>query len=257
MLLVIDVGNTNVALGVFEAEHLRATWRVATEAQKMPDEYTVLFHSLLPLSGIALNMITDVIIASVVPALIGTFVEVCERCFNKTPLVVEAGIRTGMKIVYDQPKEVGADRIANAVAAARVYGGPAIVVDFGTATTFDAISAEGDYIGGAISPGIGIASDALVSHTAKLPRIELIRPKTSIGRNTVSAMQSGILFGYVGLVDGLVNRIRKELGGKAVVIATGGLAEVIAKESTTVTVVDQNLTLTGLWHLYQLNRQTA
>ncbi|MFN8535662.1 MAG: type III pantothenate kinase [Dehalococcoidia bacterium] len=257
MLLVIDVGNTNVAIGVYVGDQLRATWRFATDVHKMPDEYAVLLRGMLPPGGIQLEEIQDIIVASVVPPLVGTMIEVCVRVFGRRPLVVEAGIRTGVKIIYEQPREVGADRIANAVGAARVYGGPAIVVDFGTATTFDAISAEGDYLGGAIAPGIGISSEALFAHAAKLPRIDLVRPKSVIGRNTVMAMQAGIIFGYVGLVDGLVERIKREMGGEAEVIATGGLAETIAKESTTITVVDHDLTLTGLYHIYQLNRLPA
>ena len=257
MLLVIDVGNTNVAIGVYVGDELRATWRFATDVHKTPDEYAVLFRGMLPPGGIPLEAITDIILSSVVPPLIGTMVQVCERTFGRQPLIVEAGIRTGIRIVSEQPREVGADRIANAVGAARTYGGPAVVVDFGTATTFDAISKEGDYLGGAIAPGIGIASEALFAHAAKLPRIDLVRPKSVIGRNTVTAMQSGIIFGYVGLVDGLVERIKRELGGDAEVIATGGLADIIARESATITVVDHDLTLTGLYHLYQLNRPTA
>ncbi|MCS6801293.1 MAG: type III pantothenate kinase [Chloroflexota bacterium] len=257
MLLVIDVGNTNVAIGVYVGDQLRARWRFATDVRKTPDEYAVLLRGMLPPSGIPLDAITDVILSSVVPPLIGTMIQVCEQLFRLRPLVVEAGIRTGIRIVSEQPREVGADRIANAVGAVRTYGGPAIVVDFGTATTFDAISKEGDYLGGAIAPGIGIASEALFAHAAKLPRIDLVRPKSVIGRNTVTAMQAGIIFGYVGLVDGLVERIKRELGGEATVIATGGLAEIIARESTTIAIVDHDLTLTGLYHLYHLNRSPA
>ncbi|MCS7002472.1 MAG: type III pantothenate kinase [Dehalococcoidia bacterium] len=240
---------------MYDDDRLRATWRVATDPEKMPDEYAVLFRNLLPWNGIELADIQSVVLASVVPTLVRTLTETCHRCFARAPLVVEAGVRTGIRILYDQPKDVGADRIANAVGAVRAYGGPAIVVDFGTATTFDAISADGDYVGGAIAPGIGIAAGALFQNAAKLPRVELVRPKTAIGRNTATAIQSGIIFGYVGLVDGIVERIRKELGGAARVIATGGLADIIAKESSTIEIVDQNLTLNGLFHIFHLNRR--
>jgi type III pantothenate kinase len=257
MLLVIDVGNTNITLGAFAGDRLRATWRIATDVHKTPDEYTALLRVMLPPSGVKLEEVSDIILASVVPPLQRTMVHVCEQCFGQRPVVVEAGIRTGIKIVYEQPREVGADRIANAVGAVKRYGGPAIVVDFGTATTFDAVSADGDYVGGAIAPGIVIATEALFAHAAKLPRIDLVRPKSVIGRNTVAAMQAGIIYGYAGLVDGLVERIKRELGGQAAVIATGGLAEIIAPESSTITVVDHELTLHGLYYLYQLNRPAA
>ena len=193
------------------------------------------------------------ILSSVVPLLVTAFKELGERYFNISTLIVGPGIKTGVRILYENPKEVGADRIVNALAGYRLYGGRLIVVDFGTATTFDAISAEGDYLGGAIAPGIGISSEALFKFAAKLPHVELVRPKTAIGKNTINSMQSGILFGYVGLVDGIVGRFVQEMG-KAKVIATGGLAEAIAKETSTIEIVNQHLTLEGLRLIYELNR---
>ncbi len=254
MLLAIDIGNTNITAGVFDDDRLRATWRIATDVHRTGDEYAVLFLNWLPREGLSPTDITDAVMCSGVPPLISTFNEMCRRYFGIVPLAVEAGIKTGVRILYENPREVGADRVVDAVAAHRLYGGPVIVVDFGTATVFDAISREGDYLGGAIAPGIGIAADALFEKTAKLPRIELVRPKHAIGRNTVQSMQSGLVFGYVGLIEGLVARFRQELGGTARVVATGGLAEVIAKETAVVDVVDPNLTLVGLRLIHELNR---
>ncbi|MCL4394944.1 MAG: type III pantothenate kinase [Chloroflexi bacterium] len=253
MLLAIDIGNTNVVLGVYRGEDLLADWRVATDTRRMSDEYAMLLRSLFTYSGLQLDIIRAVIISSVVPPLISTFEELSERYLNLTPLVVGPGIRTGVRILYENPKEVGADRIVNALAAFHAYGGPAIVLDLGTATTFDALNKDGDYLGGAIAPGIGIATEALFQHAAKLPRIELVRPRHAIGRNTIASMQSGIIFGYVGLGEGLILRFKQELGN-AHVIATGGLAEVIAKETPLIEVVDQRLTLNGLRLLYELNK---
>lgn len=253
MLLTIDVGNTNVVLGLFKGEELLAQWRVATDSHRMTDEYAVLVRNLFACNGLDSSEVTDIAISSVVPPLTATFEELCRRYFNLAPLVIGPGTKTGIRIIIDNPREVGADRIVNAVAAYKRYGGPCIVLDFGTATSFDVISHDGDYIGGAIAPGIRIASEALFTRTAKLPRIELIRPKSAIGKNTVSSMQSGILFGYVGLVEGLINRFRQELG-PAKVVATGGLATVIARETSMIDVVDDQLTLFGLRLLYELNR---
>jgi type III pantothenate kinase len=253
MLLVIDIGNTNTVLGVYRGEELLADWRVATDTHRMPDEYAMLLASLFSHAGLRFDRIRAVIISSVVPPLISTFEELSERYLKRTPLVVGPGIRTGVRILYENPKEVGADRIVNALAAYHLYGGPAIVVDFGTATTFDVLNKDGDYLGGAIAPGIGIATEALFEHAAKLPRIELVRPRHAIGRNTIASMQSGIIFGYVGLVEGIIMRIKQELG-EARVVATGGLAEVIAKETPLIEVVDQRITLYGLRLLYELNR---
>lgn len=255
MLLAIDVGNTNIAMGVYRGTELMDDWRVATDIRRMPDEYAMLLRDLLAHRGLAMTSIKGVILSSVVPTLVTTFKELSEKYFKVEPLVIGPGIRTGVRILYENPKEVGADRIVNALAAYGLYGGPSIVVDFGTATTFDAISGEGDYLGGAIAPGIGISSEALFKFAAKLPHIELVRPRTAIGKNTIASMQAGILFGYVGLVEGLINRFFQEMG-KARVIATGGLAEIIAKETSVIDVVDQRLTLEGLRLVYELNRGT-
>lgn len=255
MLLAVDVGNTNIVLGVFQEERLRATWRIATDVHKEADEYAVLIMSLFSHQGIPASAIKAAILASVVPPLIATMEEVCQRYFRVSPLVVGTGIRTGVRILYDNPRDVGADRIVNALAAYRLYGGPVIVVDFGTATVFDAVSKDGDYLGGAIAPGIGIATEALFERAAKLPRIELVRPKQAIGKNTVSSMQAGIIFGYVGLIEGLVARFRQELGGSVRVVATGGLAGTIAKETPVIEHVEPDLTLMGLRLIYEANRE--
>lgn len=255
MLLAIDVGNTNIAMGIYRGTELMDDWRVATDTRRMPDEYAMLLRDLLAHRGLAMTSIRGVILSSVVPTLVTTFKELSEKYFKVEPLVIGPGIRTGVRILYENPKEVGADRIVNALAAYGLYGGPSIVVDFGTATTFDAISGEGDYLGGAIAPGIGISSEALFKFAAKLPHIELVRPRTAIGKNTIASMQAGILFGYVGLVEGLINRFFQEMG-KARVIATGGLAEIIARETSVIDVVDQRLTLEGLRLVYELNRGT-
>jgi len=255
MLLVIDIGNTNIVVGVFDSEKLRATWRIGTDVNKMADEYAVLLMNLFPHKGLALSGVDHAILSSVVPPLTPVFEELCRRYFNTVPLVVGAGIRTGVRILFDNPREVGADRIVNAAAAYRLYGGPLVVIDFGTATTFDAVSKEGDYIGGAIAPGIGIASEALFQRAARLWRVELARPARAIGKNTVAGLQSGIIFGYVSLVEGLVARFKRELEGVARVVATGGLAEMIAKETSAIDVVDQDLTLIGLKMIYELNEK--
>ena len=253
MLLAIDIGNTTVALGVFEGEKLKATWRLSTDVHKLADEYAALLLNLLTLDGLSFSDIDEAIISSSVPPMVTTFEELCRRYCKITPLVVGAGIKTGVRISLDNPREVGADRVVNAAAAHRLYGGPLIVIDLGTATTLDVVSAEGDYLGGAIAPGIGISADALFERAAKLPRVELTHPKKAIGRNTVAAMQSGIIFGYVGLIEGIVVRMRKELGGKVRVIATGGLAGIIAKETDVIEVLDPDLTLVGLRLIHELN----
>ena len=253
-LLAIDIGNTNIVLGLYEGKRLAAQWRIATDHARMPDEYAMLLFDLFARSGQDPDSVQGIVLASVVPPLTGTFVEVSERYFGQRPLVVDAGVRTGVRIRYDSPRDVGADRVVNAVAAFRIYGGPACVVDFGTATTFDAISAEGDYLGGAIAPGLRMAAEALFARTAKLPRIDIARPPRAIGTNTVHAMQSGLLFGYVGLVEGMVARFREELGPDMRVIATGGLAPLIAAETAVIEVVDQELTLKGLRMIWEMNR---
>lgn len=254
MLLTIDVGNTNITLGLFEKEQLGPRWRLATDHDRMPDEYGLQMIGLLSHVKVSKEEITGICLASVVPPLTSRMVLACQNYLGQDPLVVETGIKTGVRIRYEDPRMVGADRIADAAAVQQLYGGPACVVDFGTATTFDAISKEGDYLGGAISPGIGIAAEALFLHTAKLPRVDLQHPPAAIGRNTVHAMQSGLLFGYVGLVEGMVQRFYRELGSDMKVIATGGLGELIAAETKVIQIVAPWLTLDGLRIIWGLNR---
>ena len=254
MLLAVDIGNTNVTLGVFEGEQLRATWRMATSVNQMPDEYAALLLTLLHHQGLDASDIKEISFCGVVPPLQGTFERLFQRYFHTSPLVVGPGIKTGVRIRMDNPREVGTDRIVNAAAAHHLYSGSAIVVDIGTATTFDVISKEGDYLGGAIATGIGTAAEALFTRAAALPRVELVRPKHAIGTNTIAAMQSGIIFGYVGLVEGLVARIQQELGEKATVVATGGYGELIARETTIIDTVNIDLTLIGLRLIYEMNK---
>lgn len=253
MLLTVDVGNTNINIGVFDGSKLKATWRVATGVHRMPDEYASLLLNLFDRQGIDASQITDAILCSVVPTLVGVFEEVCRRYLKVLPLVVESGVKTGVRICLDNPREVGADRVVNAVAAHQLYGGSVIVIDLGTATTFDAVSEDGDYLGGAIAPGIAIATEALFTRTAALPRVELTHPKRAVGRSTVAAMQSGIVFGYAGLIEGIVARIQQEMGGKAKVVATGGYAELLARETPVIEVVNPDLTLVGLRLIYEMN----
>jgi type III pantothenate kinase len=255
MLLAIDIGNTNVTLGVYEGQTLRSHWRLATDHHRMPDEYGIALAGLLQHAGLPVGAINAIIIASVVPPLTSTFVQACESYLGRTPLVVDAGVKTGVRVKYDDPKQVGADRVVDAAAAFKLYGGPACIVDFGTGTTFDAISAEGDYLGGAIAPGLGIAAEALFLHASKLPRVDLQHPPSVIGRNTVHSMQSGLLFGYVGLVEGMVARFRVELGLHMNVIGTGGLVEVIAKETRVIDIIAPWLTLDGLRIVWELNQK--
>jgi len=254
MLLAIDIGNTNVTFGVFDGERLKATWRVSTAIHRMADEYANLMISLMERQGITAASIKDVVICSVVPPLLINFEQVCKQYLKKEPLIVVAGVKTGVRIDMENPREVGPDRIVNAVAAHHLYGGPVIVIDIGTATTMDVVSKDGDYIGGAIAPGIGISTEALFTRTAVLPRIELNLPKKAIGRNTITAMQSGIVFGYVGLIEGLVARIQAELPEKAKVVAAGGFAELIAQASKVIDVINSDLTLIGLRLIYNMNR---
>jgi type III pantothenate kinase len=254
MLLAIDIGNTDISLGAFEGEEFRATWHIATGIHRMADEYMVLLLNLLHHQGLDISEIKEAVLCSVVPPLVATFEELFQRYFHISPLVVGAGIKTGVRIRMDNPREVGADRIVNAAAAHHLYGGPIIITDLGTATTFDTVSKEGDYLGGAIAPGIAAAAETLFVQAAMLPRVELTHPKQAIGTNTIAAMQSGIVFGYVGLVEGVVARIQQELGGKAKVVATGGCAELIAKETAVIDVVNPNLTLTGLRLIYLMNK---
>lgn len=254
MLLAIDVGNTNITLGLYEGDQLGPRWRLATNHERMPDEFGLQFVGLIAHVGRQVKDISGICLASVVPPLTSKIVEACRRYLGADPLVVDAGVKTGVRIRYEDPRAVGADRIVDAAAVKELYGCPACVVDFGTATTFDAISAEGDYLGGAIAPGIGIAAEALFQRTAKLPRVDLQRPPNVIGRNTVHAMQSGLLFGYVALVEGMVARFRKELGANMRVIATGGLAEVVAQETDVIQIIAPWLTLDGLRLIWELNR---
>jgi type III pantothenate kinase len=254
MLLAIDIGNTNITLGLYQADEMQAAWRLATAHERMADEYGLQMLGLLAHVACQPKDVNGVVMASVVPPLTGTFQQACREYIGQTPLVVDAGVKTGVRIRYEDPKAVGADRVVDAAAVQHLYGGPACVVDFGTATTFDAISAEGDYLGGAIAPGIGIAADALFQRTAKLPRVDLSRPPAAIGRNTVHAMQSGLLYGYVGLVEGMVERFRAELGSEMKVIGTGGLTEIIAAETKVIEIVAPWLTLDGLHLIWEMNR---
>ncbi len=255
MLIAFDIGNTSIHVGLFEGEVLHATWRIGVEREKLPDEYGVLLLSLLHSRGFTIEDIADCIIGCDVPPLIPSFEEVSRTYLGVEPMVVGHGLRTGIRILYDNPKQLGADRIIDAVAAVKKYGAPVIVVDFGTATVFDAVNEHGDYLGGAIAPGIEIASEALFARAAMLYRVQLERPPSAIGKNTINAMQSGILFGYVGLVEGMVQRFKDELDGEPTVIATGGLAAELAAETNCLDVVDGNLTLTGLRLICEMNRQ--
>lgn len=254
MLLTIDIGNTNLTLGLYEGETLGAHWRLATDHNRMPDEYGLQFLGVLQNAGKTLNDITGISLASVVPPLTGRVIQACREYLKQEPLVVDAGVKTGIKVRYEDPKAVGADRICDAVAVMKLYGGPACVVDFGTATTFNAVTKDGEYLGGAITAGINLAAEALFTRAAKLPRIDLQVPPSVIGRNTTHAMQSGLLFGYVSMVEGMVARFRAELGNDMKVIATGGLAEVVAKETKVINVISPWLTLEGLRFIWELNR---
>lgn len=254
MLLAIDIGNTNIVVGMFRDGELQATWRIATDIERMADEYAVTLLSLLRQQGLDASDVTMVSMCGVVPPLTATFEKLCQRYFKVSPLVVRAGVRTGVRIRLDNPAEAGADRIVDAAAAHHLYGGPVIIVDLGTATTFDTVSREGDYLGGAIAPGLNTAAESLFARTAMLPRVELTRPEHAIGTNTVTAMQSGLVFGYIGLVEGIIARIQQELREKARVVATGGFAELIAKETSVIDVVNADLTLVGLRLIYQMNR---
>lgn len=253
MLLAIDVGNTNVTLGVFKSDKLLATWRLASDRERLPDEYAVSVLQLLQTEGIDRGSIDKAVMTSGVPILTTVIEEMCRRYFKVTPLRVGAGIKTGLRILYEDPREVGPDRIVDAVAALRMHKPPLIVVDLGTATVFDVISRDGDYLGGAIAPGIGLATDSLVNRAAMLRRVELRAPRNVIGNNTTTAMQSGIILGYVALVEGMLARIKAEIGEDAWVIGTGGWAETIARETTVFDHLDPNLTLTGLRLVYEMN----
>jgi len=254
MLLVIDVGNSNIVLGVYDGLQLVRNWRLSTDKSRTSDEYAVLLHSLFSQAGLGFASVKAAIISSVVPPLTGVMEAIVRDFFHHTPYVVGPGIKTGMPIQYDNPREVGADRIVNAVAGYEKHHGALVIVDFGTATTFDYVNARGEYCGGAIAPGLAISVEALFQRASKLPRIDIAKPPSIIAKNTVNSMQAGIFFGYVGLVDEIVNRIKQECRENPRVIATGGLANLIAPESQTIEEVDDFLTLDGLRILYERNR---
>ncbi len=255
MLIAFDIGNTKTAIGVYRDGKWLADWRVTTHLDYMTDEYVVLLEALLSRAGLSTDQLTGAVIASVVPPLTITFEELVQRMTRKPALVVGPGVETGIRIRVDNPKEPGSDRIANTAAVKELYGGPAVVLDLGTATTFDAISEEGEYLGGAIAPGLGISAEALVGRTARLPKVELMPPAKAIGSNTVSAMQSGLVLGYIGLVKELVSRLKAELGGNPRVIATGGMAAIVADWTKVIDIVNPRLTLEGLRIIYELNQK--
>ena len=255
MILVCDVGNTNMVLGVYEGEKILRAWRISTDRNKTSDEYGISIKQLFEYENLKMEDIESVIISSVVPTIMHALENMCKRYFKKKPIVIGPGVKTGINIKYDNPKEVGADRIVNAVAAFEKYGGPIIIVDFGTATTFCAISEEGDYLGGVIAPGITISSEALFQKASKLPRVELVKPEKVLNKNTINSMQAGIIYGYVGMVDYLIAKMEEELGVKSKhVIATGGLSSVISSESKAITVIEKMLTLEGLRIIYEKNK---
>ena len=257
MLFCIDIGNTNTVLGLCDEEKILHHWRIRTEHQATADEIGIAVNNLFHTAGVRLKDVKDIIISCVVPPLTNTFYEFSRRYFNVEPMIVGPGLDTGMPVRYDNPDEVGADRIVNAVGAYEEYHGPLIIVDFGTATTFDYISGEGEYIGGAIAPGVLISCEALFQKASKLPKVEIfMRPKGVIARDTVSSMNVGIIYGYAGLVDGIVNRMKKERTEKATVVATGGLATVICDFSETIDVIEEFLTLKGLMSIARKNRRT-
>jgi|SRR5882672_1415883 len=260
MLLAIDVGNTNIVLGVFDGTRLTQSWRLATLRERTADELGILVTHLFANRSVPLDRVGGIILSSVVPPLTRTMEEMAERYFGHIPLTVDPATNTGMPVLYSPPSDVGADRVVNGVAAYEAYGrktqSPVIVVDFGTATTFDAISAAGEYLGGVICPGIGISADALFQRAARLPRVDVRKPPTVIGDTTVTSMQSGLFFGYVAMVDGIVTRMRAELdrGKRSACIATGGMADIIASETTVIERVDPDLTLQGLRLIWERNR---
>lgn len=254
MILVMDIGNTNIVLGLYEGKELLHHWRLSTNRSATVDEYGMIIDNLFRHVHVSVEEVRDIVVSSVVPQIMNTIEALCAKYLKKEPLIVGPGLRTGLNIRYENPKEVGADRIVNAIAAIELYGPPLIVVDFGTATTFDYIDEKGRYMGGAIAPGIGISTEALYQRAAKLPRIDLVKPKSTVGRNSVASMQAGIIYGFAGQVDGIVTRMREEFESGARVIATGGLAELISGESRTIEVVNPLLTLQGLQMIYERNR---
>lgn len=254
MLLVFDIGNSNIVLGTYEGKALTNHWRISTDRKKTADEYGMMINNLFMVRGLKMTDVSAIIVASVVPPLTVPMIRMCERYFNIRPLVVGAGIRTGIQLKYENPREIGADRIVNVVGAYEQFKRPLIVIDIGTATTFDVVNSKGDFIGGVIAPGLGCSADALFQQASKLPRIELVTPKQTICHNTVSGMQAGIIFGYVGQVDAIVNRIKAEMDEDPYVVATGGYARMIARESNTIDKIDHFLTLTGLRVLFERNK---
>lgn len=254
MVMVFDVGNTNMVIGIYKEEKLLTYWRIRTDTLRTCDEYAMIFKDLFDYHQIDMKKIKSVVISSVVPSLMMELERLSQKYFFCRPLVIGPGIKTGLAIKYENPREVGADRVVNAVAALNKYGGPLIIVDFGTATTYCVVNDKGDYLGGAIAPGVVIASEALVAKAAKLPRVELIKPRSLIGKNTVASMQAGIMYGFVGQVEGIISRMKKEIDGQCQVVATGGLAQVIARETDVIDIVDEFLTLDGLRMIYEMNR---
>ena len=254
MLLVFDIGNTHIKLGLYDGQSLKAYWRIATDRHRLADEYAMTLHSLFESRSLDWKYVTGVALASSVPPLVAVFVELCRSYLECEPIVVGPGIKTGVRLAIDNPREAGPDRVANSLAAYQLHGGPAIVVDFGTGLNFDVVSSEGEFLGGSIAPGFGIAADALFRFGARLHQVEFVRPPRAIGKNTVHALQSGLIFGYVGLVEGIVRRIQNELDRPGVVIGTGGLVEVIAQETAVIDVIEPNLTLEGLRIMYGLNQ---
>ncbi|MDD3897646.1 MAG: type III pantothenate kinase [Syntrophomonadaceae bacterium] len=254
MILVFDVGNTNMVIGVYQEDKILTHWRIRTDTLRTCDEYGMMIKALFDYQQIEMKKVKAVVISSVVPSLMLELEGLSHKYFSCRPLVIGPGIKTGLAIKYENPREVGADRVVNAVAAYHKYGGPLIIVDFGTATTFCVVNEQGEYLGGAIAPGIAVASDALVAKAAKLPRVELIKPRSLIGRNTVASMQAGIIYGFVRQVEGIISRMKKEIEGPCKVVATGGLARVIAEETDAIEIVDDFLTLEGLRLIYEINR---
>jgi type III pantothenate kinase len=256
MLLALDIGNTNVTIGVFDGERIAATWRLATDVHRQPDEYALQLKNLLPMKGVAIDAIDGVVLCSVVPPLTVVFEDACSFLFDIQPLVVGTGTRTGVRVRYDNPRDVGADRVADAAAAYHLYGGPCIIVDFGTATVFDAISADGEYLGGAIAPGLRVSAESLYAATSQLRRVELTAPPAAIGKNTAHSIQSGLIFGYTGMIEHMVNLYRQEMNApNATVVATGGLATTIAEQTGIFTHINLDLTLQGLRLIFDLNAE--